>query len=199
MPPGAVGEVIGNDPGKGLFQGGGGETPPARIRAARDQAVGDVVAQTLALAVGVGRRQHVAGLVPQLALERRICGTRRARPIAAPTGACGDQLRLRPLPQIFGDDGRVEAGPRLLLVADLLPIDRVGEQVIDLAAGQRRAPCTRPVENWWRFERSPSRATSLTTAARQPWRSYRPKRVRTTSASVSLTTSSRRIGSGWAS
>jgi hypothetical protein len=58
----------------------------------------------------------------------------------------GHHLCLHPLPEISFDDCRVLSGVGLILVADASDIDRVGQEVMQLATGEGRCAThqTRP-------------------------------------------------------
>lgn len=105
----------------------GRETPAGRITAARDEPVGDIVAEPLSPAIGVGRGEEITSLVPDLPLERRglLDGRTRLRATAPGTGRL--QALLDPGPQIFFDDRGMRAWVGFLLVPDQAGIDRVGE------------------------------------------------------------------------
>ena len=62
-----------------------------------------------------------------------------ARPCLRP-----EQPGLDPVPEVVGDDRRMQSGVDAVLVADAAEVDRVGEDVMDLAAGQGVAPGAAP-------------------------------------------------------
>ena len=76
---------------------------------------------------------------------------------------------LNLIPEILIDDRRMQANKRLIFVTDQAEIDWVGEQVVNLFMLNGLAPCTRPLANTCRLERSPSLSVSRATAFRQRW------------------------------
>ena len=89
----------------------------------------------------VGWGQRFACLVAELP-EKRCVGVRAVGciggvPRSAPTRACGLEPLLDLRPEVLVKDGGVRPGPGLLLVPGETAVDRVGQDLVDLAAAER--------------------------------------------------------------
>src|SRR5262249_26986285 len=121
-----------------LFQLVCRNTPSVAARGgAMHQALRDVVAITLTVLVGMGRAQPIPGfVVSQTGQEAGRLAVGRRLPV------CGiiHQLTLNGVECRPVDDGIVPAGVPYTLVDYLADIDRVGQQLMEMASGEGVAP-----------------------------------------------------------
>ena len=119
------------------FQRLGRQAPAGRVGASRDQAVRDIVGKTPTMALAVGRGQEITRLIPKFAGEDPGLGGGLAPPARSRTG--GDEPGLHVLPERLLDDRRMLPWIGLVLVPDPADVDRVGQEVMHLPAGEGRA------------------------------------------------------------
>ena len=90
-----------------------------------------------AMPLGVSRGQEIAGLIAELASQNPGFGCGVTTP--AGSGAGGDQLGLDLLPERIVDDRWMLTGIGFLPVPDAPDVDRIGQEVMQLPAGEGRA------------------------------------------------------------
>src|SRR6056297_3598880 len=93
------------------------------------------------MALGMRGGEKVPRLVLHPAQEWRGIRDRLLRgcPAPPPSGAGVLQFRLHPVPEVLIHDGVVQPRPSLVLVTDQAAVDRVGKQLVDLAATEGQA------------------------------------------------------------
>lgn len=107
------------------------------LLAVDDQPPGDVIAQALAVLMAVARVQPVAGLIKELACQRRTGGCSFGAALLRSTIG---QNALNLLPNIWFDDRLMLSVIDLILVADASGIDWIAQDVIEVAAIYWGAP-----------------------------------------------------------
>ena len=101
-------QMLDNDLPQATFEGLGWQSPTSGIGPACDQAVRDIVGKAFAMALGVGRGEEIAGLIPELARQDSGLGDGLTLPSRSCAGV--DELRLDILPECFVDDRGVLPG-----------------------------------------------------------------------------------------
>lgn len=137
-------QVIPQDPGDSGLEIAGRQPPGIRVFLASvgDQPARDVVAQALAVLAEMARGQSIPGLVEKLADQRRPFGCMRS---ATGTGCLGGKALLERVPNGRIDDRRMLAFVDLVAVPDAADIERIGQDLVHMAATEGR-PAGRTAE-----------------------------------------------------
>src|SRR6056297_3220358 len=141
MSGGVVMQVACDDSANRIFERCRRKPPGVRISPTGDQPVGDVIAQAASMTLGVRGSEKVPRFVFYFAQEwGRIRDHLLRGCLAPPPSRAGVlQHRLHPVPEILIDDGVVQARPCFVLVTDQAAVDRVGQQLVDLATAEGQA------------------------------------------------------------